>query len=959
LADFILELGSEPPVGSTLTDMIDAGAVVASVQVAGASDLERRDFFCDDRGRTHGAKFGPLFFDPAFRQYRARSVSVCRLADATVVGTDGVVITNGSVIRDTLNHISSWEPTSLTAEFRASQYLKLRRPITVSSYLDGRPYFIGFAPSWRNYAHWLQESLPKLVGYIRLRPQLPTMKLVVPAFAADSFQAQTLTLLGIGPEDIFEIPYDQCMTFADAFVTTAFDIWSISPHLRDVAGVLASHVTHQILEPAKRIFIHRAGHSRSLANFPQIATILAKYGFKTVMFEGMPLSEQIAVMRPAEYIIAEHGAGIANVLFCENAPRLLELFNPACVQPAFWSLASCCGIGHGFIVGDHVPSEERPNVDWNANYAIGAQRMEQAIDAMLHRTSDLPSLSLDDDQPGGADLPDDDARSDQPAPVQGRFAAGSETTPNVPEFDDLGSVAHFYADRPDVHRAIYDAFTASVARSPHLCGHRQRIEKDHLGFGDTPFHWFWHLLVKALPDEFKFIEIGVFKGQVISLISMLALRAGKTGRVYGVTPLSNAGDKFSSYPDDDYASAIDEIQEWTGIPASARAHIIAGLSTDDDIKLAARTVAPFDVVYIDGGHDYATVVNDLNAFGDMLGVGGYLVMSDGATELSLPTGIWPGHPDVGRAIHDVVDPDLRWSPLCSVGHLRVWRKTAQVRLLTGATGTHARVPAARKVDKRDLVLGFCTNYSFDVIEPFIASALALGDHVELCLLARNLDARFHEVAVRHGIRVEDAAPYMKMELAPLSSRYFGYRDFLRREASSYRSVLLTDVRDVYFQSDPFAIRHPKAVCFALEDTKIMWEKLNQSWVRDVYGEDVLQTIAANHVTCAGTLIGTTEGILTYLDLLCAELSDRAYDRSRSYDQGIHNYILWKLQPEWAWADTTDTIMNTLGCTGAERIELIDGLTVVDGKVPAVIHQWDRHEHLRNHVQTSAQFKLRD
>jgi hypothetical protein len=65
---------------------------------------------------------------------------------------------------------------------------------------------------------------------------------------------------------------------------------------------------------------------------------------------------------------------------------VLELFNEACVQPAFWSLASCFGLQFGFLVGHSIPTAEHPRMDWNSSYEIEAQRLDQAIRAM-HKTA--------------------------------------------------------------------------------------------------------------------------------------------------------------------------------------------------------------------------------------------------------------------------------------------------------------------------------------------------------------------------------------------------------------------------------------------------------------------------------------------------------------------------------------------------------------------------------------------
>jgi hypothetical protein len=244
-----------------------------------------------------------------------------------------------------------------------------------------------------------------------------------------------------------------------------------------------------------------------------------------------------------------------------------------------------------------------------------------------------------------------------------------------PTFPTLESLERFYADEPSVHRRIHDACTTAMGQTPALLRHRRHVEQNRLGFGDPAFHWLWKLIVDVMPSHFRFLEIGVYKGQVLSLVGMLAMQEGKTLDSIGVTPLGAFGDKFSRYQEDDYLAAIRAIEAWSGLSREYAARIIPGFSDDDRVKQECRTFAPFDLVYIDGCHDYPLVVNDIISYGEMLKFGGLLVMDDAATELKLPEGIWPGHVDVARAVREVLVPSHHYATIASVGHNRVWRKT--------------------------------------------------------------------------------------------------------------------------------------------------------------------------------------------------------------------------------------------------------------------------------------------
>ena len=253
-------------------------------------------------------------------------------------------------------------------------------------------------------------------------------------------------------------------------------------------------------------------------------------------------------------------------------------------------------------------------------------------------------------------------------------AEGSQSVP-TDTFATLASLESVYRDEAAIQRQIYDACERAMAMDVSLREHREHVERNQLGFGDRAAYWLWKLIVDTMPWQFKSLEIGVYKGQITSLLGKLAMQAGKTAESFAVTPLGRFGDKYDSYEDADYLTAIRSIEAWSGIPEERRTTIIAGFSDTDRVKQECRAVAPFDLVYIDGSHDYHVVANDIITYAEMLTVGGLLVIDDASAGQDLPAGLWPGHADVGRAVREILVPMSGFTRVVAVGQLLVWRKT--------------------------------------------------------------------------------------------------------------------------------------------------------------------------------------------------------------------------------------------------------------------------------------------
>jgi hypothetical protein len=237
-------------------------------------------------------------------------------------------------------------------------------------------------------------------------------------------------------------------------------------------------------------------------------------------------------------------------------------------------------------------------------------------------------------------------------------------------YQSIEEVTNSYRpEDPSCHRRIYETFRRNLDVVPVLKDSFQRCD----GFGELPFAWNWFLLVKDMPDKFKFLEIGVYKGRVLSQVGWCADFLKKNCQIYGITPLSTSGDKYSGYPQDDYLSAINRAFLMMGVPAD-NLEIIKGLSQDPDVLAKATAAGPFDIVFIDGCHDYEVVCQDIENYVPLIRPGGYLVLDDASLYIKHPHGLFLGHPDVGRAIKDKVDPSTSLKHLYAVGHNRVWKK---------------------------------------------------------------------------------------------------------------------------------------------------------------------------------------------------------------------------------------------------------------------------------------------
>jgi len=234
-----------------------------------------------------------------------------------------------------------------------------------------------------------------------------------------------------------------------------------------------------------------------------------------------------------------------------------------------------------------------------------------------------------------------------------------------------------YRDEPDVHRAIYDYLDSFVKGLPFLYTHRQWVEQNHWGMGDACFWGLWYFLLQQMPYNVSFLEIGVHKGAILSLVGMLQARANRDPQIVGITPLDGTG--MTDQMSENYLEDIYHIHDHFNLKHPI---IIKGLSQDSKVIESAVDLSPFDIIYIDGGHSFDEAKTDIENYAPMVRPGGYLVMDDASYYLHLPPAeiaptlrYWPGLADVSLAVKVTLEHgNMPFKECFAVGHLRIWRK---------------------------------------------------------------------------------------------------------------------------------------------------------------------------------------------------------------------------------------------------------------------------------------------
>jgi capsular polysaccharide biosynthesis protein len=190
-----------------------------------------------------------------------------------------------------------------------------------------------------NWFHWVIDTLPTLYQARFLPGDFAGHPLLVPAAAKD--RANWLSPLKIvaAGRDIVFVQNDHWLHIDDLVRiegVTRPNPRPLCSSPRARVGVMAAplldyrnFVLAELgldsvrVAPGRRLFIGRKPSASRSYNQEEVFAVAEGYGFESVFLEDLTFEDSIRAFREAEVIAGPHGAGWANMLFCNSETRAM------------------------------------------------------------------------------------------------------------------------------------------------------------------------------------------------------------------------------------------------------------------------------------------------------------------------------------------------------------------------------------------------------------------------------------------------------------------------------------------------------------------------------------------------------------------------------------------------------------------------------------------------------------
>ena len=254
------------------------------------------------------------------------------------------------------------------------------RELSPAHYIDGIVAFLSAKWGGNAYYHWMFDVVIRIDLLCR-SGWISKIDKFVFSKCDKKFHQETLEALKIPQEKIIEsrfIPHIKAKKLlVPSFTIKQGGIRSPKWGCEFIRNLfLNSENICQISEQSQRLFISRKLASwRRVVNEDEVVSLLEKFGFISLTLESFSVTEQAALMSKVKAVIAPHGAGLTNLVFCSPGTKVIEIFSPNYVNIIYWQISSLCHLSHYYLIGEKFENYNSTRQSWKPDILVDLKKL--------------------------------------------------------------------------------------------------------------------------------------------------------------------------------------------------------------------------------------------------------------------------------------------------------------------------------------------------------------------------------------------------------------------------------------------------------------------------------------------------------------------------------------------------------------------------------------------------------
>jgi len=308
--------------------------------------------------------------------FRQKELFTVMLENVYFLGNSGALVRNGKVITESVFDLMR---LTKSPAFRSFALLKSKQKNGLYSSLMHLPW-----AETSNY-HWFLDVLPRL--FLLMQGSQEAITLIV-AQNMPAFQRETLQFLLEEQSHIrLEVISKQEKWQVNNFILPSFvanhNSGYLPPHIfESLRHKIWEGYQVKLTEKPKRIYISRKkATKRKILNEDQVIAALKPYQVEVIYAEELTYQQQVQLFYNSEVVIAPHGAGLTNVLFCRNA-KVLELHPADILKSHYFLLSKGLGFPYFYSIGS--------NSDANQNFTVSISDFKTQLTHLFANSSKNP-----------------------------------------------------------------------------------------------------------------------------------------------------------------------------------------------------------------------------------------------------------------------------------------------------------------------------------------------------------------------------------------------------------------------------------------------------------------------------------------------------------------------------------------------------------------------------------------
>jgi tetratricopeptide (TPR) repeat protein/capsular polysaccharide biosynthesis protein len=221
---------------------------------------------------------------------------------------------------------------------------RLKGKVAVLSGLAGHVYY-----------HWMFDILPR-IEFLRLSGiDLQSIDWFVINSIEKPFQKETLSWLEIPLSKVIQSDRTSFIQAEELIVPSfpGYLDWVPYGTIKFLRQTFLPKISLDKARYEQRIYISRGrAKTRQVINEDLVIQCLNEFNFTTVYLEEMSILEQVALFANAKVIVAPHGSGLTNLVFCSPRTIAIELFSPNYVRTDYWMISQQLDLKHYYCLGE-------------------------------------------------------------------------------------------------------------------------------------------------------------------------------------------------------------------------------------------------------------------------------------------------------------------------------------------------------------------------------------------------------------------------------------------------------------------------------------------------------------------------------------------------------------------------------------------------------------------------------